>query len=57
MADNKLVKILFRLYSTILEEMTVETMWAKVVDEDQGLYGLDNIPFYLPVIASGDIVC
>jgi hypothetical protein len=56
MADDKHVKILFRLYSTILEEMTVETMWAKTVNEEQGLYALDNIPFYLPVIASGDIV-
>ncbi|UOE50805.1 DUF4265 domain-containing protein [Mucilaginibacter sp. SMC90] len=56
MADDKHVKILFRLYSTILEETTVETMWAKVVNEELGLYSLDNIPFYLPVIASGDIV-
>lgn len=56
MADDKHVKILFRLYSNILEEMTVETMWAKVVNEEQGLYALDNIPFYLPVIASGDII-
>jgi len=56
MADDKHVKILFRLYSSILEEMTVETMWAKVVNEEQGLYALDNIPFYPPVIASGDIV-
>lgn len=56
MADDKHVKILFRLYSDILEEMTVETMWAKVVNEEQGLYVLDNIPFYLPVIAAGDIV-
>lgn len=56
MADDKHVKILFRLYSSILEEMTVETMWAKVVNEEQGLYALDNIPFYLPVIASGDII-
>lgn len=56
MADDKHVKILFRLYSDILEEMTVETMWAKTVNEEQGLYALDNIPFYLPVIAAGDIV-
>jgi hypothetical protein len=56
MADDKHVKILFRLYSTILEEMTVETMWAKVVNEEDGLYALDNIPFYLPVIAADDIV-
>jgi hypothetical protein len=56
MADEKLVKILFRLYSKILEETTVETMWAEVVDEEAGLYKLANIPFYLPFIASDDIV-
>ncbi|WPV00462.1 DUF4265 domain-containing protein [Mucilaginibacter sp. cycad4] len=56
MGDDKHVKILFRLYSDILEETTVETMWAKIVNEEQGLYALDNIPFYLPVIAAGDIV-
>lgn len=56
MADQELVKILFRLYSTILEEVTVETMWAEVVDKQKGLYKLQNIPFYLPLISSGDIV-
>lgn len=56
MADNDYKKILFRLYSTILEETTVETMWATVVNESEGLYKLQNIPFYLPLIASNDIV-
>lgn len=30
-------------------------MWAVVVDESKGLYELDNIPFYVPSISSGDI--
>ena len=53
--DN-LVKILFRFYSDLLEEETVETMWASIVDELKGFYKLDNIPFYVPGVASDDIV-
>ena len=56
MEHAKSVKILFRLFSTILDEMTVETMWAQIVDEEKGTYKLDNIPFYLPLIACDDIV-
>lgn len=55
MGDNY-VKILFRFYSGILEEWTVETMWAETVNANEGLYKLDNIPFYAPLIASDDIV-
>jgi len=53
MSDN--VKVLFRFYSKVLEKEMVETMWAVVVDESKGLYELDNIPFYVPSISSGDI--
>jgi hypothetical protein len=56
MDDSKSVKILFRLFSNILDEITVETLWATIVDESKGSYKLDNIPFYLPSIACGDIV-
>jgi len=56
MNEAKNVKVLFKVYSDILEEITVETMWTKVIDEVQGLYELNNIPFYLPIIASGDII-
>lgn len=55
MADN-LVKILFRFYSDILEDETVETMWAEVIDREKGHYQIDNIPFYAPLVASDDIV-
>ena len=31
-------------------------MWATIVDTTKGLYKLDSIPFYAPLIASDDIV-
>jgi hypothetical protein len=52
---HKSTKILFRFFSNILDEWTVETMWADIIDENKGLYKLDSIPFYAPV-ASDDIV-
>lgn len=51
---NNYQKILFKYYSDVLEELTVETMWAEIIDEKNGIYKLDNIPFYGPLIASGD---
>src|SRR5690348_2881527 len=54
--NSNYVKILIRYYSRALEEETVETMWATIVDERKGLYKVDNIPFYGPLLASDDIV-
>jgi hypothetical protein len=54
--EEESVKILFRFYSDIFEEEKVETMWAKVIDKSKGLYKIDSIPFYAPLIASDDIV-
>lgn len=54
--DDNYVKILFRFHSDVLDEETVERMWATVVDKDKGLYKLDSIPFYVPLVASDDIV-
>ncbi len=54
--DDNYVKILFRFHSDVLDEETVETMWATIVDNDKGLYKLDSIPFYAPLVASEDIV-
>lgn len=51
--DN--VKILFRFFSNILDKWTVETLWATVINSEEGLYKLDNIPFYASV-SCGDIV-
>ena len=53
--DDNFVKILFRFYSNVLDEWTVETMWAETIDKDKGFYKIDNIPFYAS-IASDDIV-
>jgi len=54
-AKDNSVKILFKFFSSVLDEWTVETMWADIVEAGKGLYKLDSIPFYAPV-ASGDIV-
>jgi hypothetical protein len=55
MADE-LVKILFRFYSEILDEETTEIMWAEIVDLEKNYYRINNIPFYVPKLASGDLV-
>ena len=54
--DENYVKVLFRFYSNVLEEHTVETMWAEIIDESEGIYELNSIPFYAPNLASGDII-
>lgn len=56
MQDENNVKILFQFHSDIFDEEMVETMWATAIDKDKGLYKLDNIPFYAPLVASDDIV-
>ena len=53
--EDENVKILFRFFSNILDEWTVETMWAEIVDAEKGLYKLANIPFYASV-SCDDIV-
>lgn len=53
--EKKHVKILFRFFSDLLDESTVETMWAETIDLEKGLYKLDNIPFYASV-SCDDIV-
>jgi len=54
--DENYVKILFRFYSEVLEEHTVETMWAEIIDQKAGIYQLNSIPFYAPNLASGDVI-
>ena len=50
------VKISFRLEKEEngFPPATTETVWAKRISEDQ--YKIDNIPFYVRGISSGDIV-
>jgi hypothetical protein len=43
------VKILFRFFNEYKDEWIVETLWAKIIDSEKGLYKLDNIPFYASV--------
>jgi hypothetical protein len=50
------VKILFSFHSNIFDEQMVETVWANKVDQEKGYYKIDNIPFYIPLVASEDIV-
>lgn len=50
------VKILFNFHSNIFDEQMVETVWADKVDQEKGYYKIDNIPFYIPLVASEDIV-
>lgn len=50
------IKILFRFYSELLEEHKVETVWARRLEERKDLFQINNIPFYIPNIANGDVV-
>lgn len=50
------VKILFSFHSNIFNEQMVETVWANKVDQEKGYYKIENIPFYIPLVASEDIV-
>ncbi len=55
--EDQYQQILVRYYSNVLEENTVETFWGKVIDEKEGLYQVDNIPFYGPDFSCDDVVC
>ncbi|WP_426485105.1 DUF4265 domain-containing protein [Flavobacterium sp. 2] len=48
-------KILFKYYSDYLEDNVSETMWAEIIDLEKGLFKLDNIPFFGPLIATDDL--
>ncbi|WP_252737239.1 DUF4265 domain-containing protein [Reichenbachiella agariperforans] len=55
MAENdEYEKILFKYHSNVLDEITVETMWAEKIDVKSGIYKLNSIPFYGPLIATDD---
>ncbi|MCX2495318.1 hypothetical protein OQX63_17640 [Pedobacter sp. PF22-3] len=44
--EEEYEKILFQFYSNVLDEETIETMWAVVIDKEKGLYKVGSIPFY-----------
>ena len=52
--SNEHEKIVFKFHSNVLGELTVETMWAIKIDPASGIYKLDSIPFYGPLIATDD---
>jgi len=54
--EDNYIKILFRFHNELWAGMDVETMWATLIDKEKGLYKIDNIPFYAPLVASDDIV-
>ena len=54
MTENQ-QKVLFRFHSEILDEVIAETMWSEIIDAEKGIYKLDNIPFFGPLIATDDI--
>ena len=54
--SNKVVKILFSVYSELMEQEIVEVMNAETVNADLSHYKMLSIPFYVPLISSGDIV-
>ena len=45
---------MFRYYSPVLDQEVAETLWATKVDETNGVFRLDNIPFYGFEIATQD---
>jgi hypothetical protein len=49
-------KILFRFHSDILDQEMVETVWAEIINEESGQYRIDSVPFYIPFVATDDIV-
>ena len=56
METEKEARILFKFYSEVMEQEMEETMWAIPVDEARGYYQLDSLPFYVPFVATDDIV-
>lgn len=52
--DENYVKVLFTYHSPILDALVREGMWATTVDEEKGIYKLDNISFLGAMIATDD---
>lgn len=56
MESGNEVRILFRFYSEEFENEMKEIMWGLPVDTERGFYQLDSLPFYIPFVATDDIV-
>ena len=54
--QEKPYKIIFRFNSSLFGREMTETLWALEVDTTQDLYKIDSIPYYVPLIATEDVV-
>ena len=54
--QEKTHKIIFRFDSALFGKEMSETLWALEVDATENLYKIDSIPYYVPLIATEDIV-
>ncbi|MBF9255018.1 DUF4265 domain-containing protein [Pontibacter sp. 172403-2] len=54
--SEEYTKVYFEFFNDILDEDYVESVWAAVVDETEGLYKLKNIPFFVKGYSSEDTV-
>jgi len=52
----ELVKVVFRFFSELFDKEMIETMWCMPLDAELGLYQIDNIPFYAPLLAADDVI-
>ena len=52
----EMVKVVFRFFSDLFDKEMIETMWCMPLDAELGLYQLDNIPFYAPLMAADDVI-
>ncbi|WP_460880827.1 DUF4265 domain-containing protein [Pontibacter rugosus] len=46
----------FRFHSELFDKEVTEELWAIEVDAAQGLYQIDSMPSFVPLIATEDIV-
>lgn len=53
MSDSH-VNIVFQYESNVLDEMTKEILRSRIIDKEKGIYQLNAIPHYGPLIAPGD---
>ncbi|TXK51348.1 DUF4265 domain-containing protein [Pontibacter qinzhouensis] len=49
-------EILFRFHSDIFDKEIEEVLWAMEVTDAEDLYRIDSLPFYVPLVATNDIV-
>ena len=56
MEQDNGVKILFKFYSDLLDQDVRETLWGGPDEKESGHYYLESIPFYIPFVATNDLV-